>query len=280
MIFQSNLLAGKVALVTGGGTGIGASIAHLFSTLGATVIIAARNQERLDKAAAGLSKMTNNEVFAMSCNIRDREQITTLTKDIVSRFGSIDILVNNGGGQFMSPAEHIREKGWDAVIGTNLTGTWDLSKAVAKAYMLKNGGSIINITMLTDRGFPGMAHSCAARSGVEGLTKTLAVEWATKNITVNAIQPGIIASNGMKNYPGWEGIANQVRSDIPMKKLGHCDDVANLVVFLASPAGRYITGQIWAVDGGRNLWGKTWPIPDPKEMEPVDIQTWPWEEEE
>jgi NAD(P)-dependent dehydrogenase (short-subunit alcohol dehydrogenase family) len=278
MIFQENLLRGKVALVTGGGTGIGASIAYLFSSLGARVIIASRKQEKIEKAAKGLTEMTNNTVTPMVCNIRDREQIKDVTASIMNDFGAIDILVNNGGGQFMSPAEYIREKGWDAVLATNLTGTWDLSKSVAKAHMLKNGGSIINITMLTDRGFPGMAHSCAARAGVEGLTKTLAVEWATRGITVNAIQPGIIASNGMKNYPGWEGIANQVRSDIPMKRLGHCDDIANIVAFLASPAGRYITGQVWAVDGGRNLWGKTWPIPDPKEMEPVDIQTWPWEE--
>ena len=278
MIFQENLLRGKVALVTGGGTGIGASIAYLFSSLGARVIIASRKQEKIEKAAKGLTEMTNNTVTPMVCNIRDREQIKDVTASIMNDFGAIDILVNNGGGQFMSPAEYIREKGWDAVLATNLTGTWDLSKAVAKAHMLKSGGSIINITMLTDRGFPGMAHSCAARAGVEGLTKTLAVEWATRGITVNAIQPGIIASNGMKNYPGWEGIANQVRSDIPMKRLGHCDDIANIVAFLASPAGRYITGQVWAVDGGRNLWGKTWPIPDPKELEPVDIQTWPWEE--
>lgn len=278
MIFQEGLLNGKVALVTGGGTGIGASISLLLSSLGAHVIIASRKQEKLEKAARGLTELTGNTVTPIVCNIRDRENIKSTVNTIMQNFGAIDILVNNGGGQFMSPAEHIREKGWDAVISTNLTGTWDLSKAVAKSYMLKNGGSIINITMLTDRGFPGMAHSCAARSGVEGLTKTLAVEWATRGITVNAIQPGIIASNGMKNYPGWEGIANQVRSDIPMKRLGHCDDIAYLVTFLASPAGRYITGQIWAVDGGRNLWGKTWPIPDPKEMKPVQIQTWPWEE--
>ena len=278
MIFQSNLLKDKVALVTGGGTGIGASIAHLFSTLGAKVVIASRKQEKLEKAAKGLTEMTGNLVTPKVCNIRDREQISAVTKEIVAEFGAIDILVNNGGGQFMLPAEHIREKGWDAVIATNLTGTWDMSKAVAKAYMLKNGGSIINITMLTDRGFPGMVHSCAARAGVEGMTKTLAVEWAQKGITVNAIQPGVIASNGMKNYPGWKGIANQVRREIPMKRLGHCDDIANLVTFLASPAGNYVTGQVWAVDGGRNLWGNTWPIADPKEMEPIVIQTWPWEE--
>ena len=144
MIFQEGLLNGKVALVTGGGTGIGASIAHLFSTLGAHVIIASRKQEKLERAARGLSELTGNTVTPMVCNIRDRENIKSVTNTIMQNFGAIDILVNNGGGQFMSPAEHIREKGWDAVIATNLTGTWDLSKAVAKAYMLKNGGAITN----------------------------------------------------------------------------------------------------------------------------------------
>ena len=277
MIFRADLFQQKVVLVTGGGTGIGASIAYLFSSLGARVIIASRKEEKIRPAAQGLSKMTGNEVVGKVCNIRDREQISSCIKEIVAEFGAIDILVNNGGGQYMSPAEYIRPKGWDAVIETNLTGTWNMCQEVAKAHMLKNGGRIINITMLTNRGFPGMAHSCAARAGVEGLTKTLAVEWANKGITINSIQPGIIASNGIRNYPGWEGIVNQSRSDIPMKKLGHCDDIAQLAAFLASDAGAYITGQVWAVDGGRTLWGKTWPIADPKEMEEVVIQEWPWE---
>ena len=278
MIFQPNLLKNNVALITGGGTGIGASIAHLFATLGARVIIASRDQDKLEKAAKGLSALTGNQVTPIVCNIRDREQIKMVIASIMERFGAIDILVNNGGGQFMSPAEQIREKGWDAVISTNLTGTWEMSTAVAKAHMLNNGGSIINITMLTDRGFPGMTHSCAARAGVEGMTKTLAIEWASRSITVNAIQPGIIASSGMKSYPNWERLVKKFQSEIPMKRLGHCDEVANLVAFLASPAGRYITGQVWAIDGGRNLWGKTWDIPDPAALDPIDIQSWPWEE--
>ncbi|MEC7985813.1 MAG: SDR family oxidoreductase [Myxococcota bacterium] len=279
-IFHPGLLEDRVAIVTGGGSGIGASISYLFSQLGARVIIASRKEERIQKAAAGLSALTQNEVQGLVCDIRNRESVQSLVKTVMQKHGKIDILVNNGGGQFMSPAEHIRPKGWDSVISTNLTGTWNMCQAVAKAHMLKHRGKIINITMLTDRGFPGMSHSCASRAGVEGMTKSLAVEWATKGISINCIQPGIIASNGMRNYPGGEAIARQVRSEIPMKRLGHCDEVANLVAFLASPAGNYITGQIWAIDGGRNLWGKTWPLPDPKNMEPVQIQDWPWEQED
>ena len=280
MIFRPDLFKDVVVLVTGGATGIGASIAHLFSSLQAQVIIASRKKERIDKAAAGLTALTGHHVEGMVCNIRDRDQVAQCVTDIVQKYGALHVLINNGGGQYMSPATNIRPKGWDAVLETNLTGTWTLCQEVAKAYMLKNGGRIINITMLTDRGFPGMAHSCAARAGVEGLTKTLAVEWASKNITLNCIQPGIIASNGIRNYPGWKGIVRQSQSEIPMKRLGHCNDIAQLAAFLASEAGSYITGQIWAVDGGRNLWGKTWPIADPKNMEDISIQEWPWEAEE
>ena len=212
MIFRPDLFKGIVVMVTGGATGIGASIAHLFSSLGARVIIASRKKERIDKAAAGLTTLTGNPVEGMVCNIRDREQVQQCLKNIIEKYGALHVLVNNGGGQYMSPAANIRPKGWDAVLETNLTGTWTLCQEAAKLYMLKNGGRIINITMLTDRGFPGMAHSCAARAGVEGLTKTLAVEWASKNITINCIQPGIIASNGIRNYPGWKGIVRQSQS--------------------------------------------------------------------
>ena len=277
-IFQQGLFNNKVVIVTGGGSGIGAEISKNFALLGAQVIIASRKKDRIDKAAAGLSKLTNTTVTGLVCNIRDRESVDSFVSTVMSQFGKIDILVNNGGGQFMSPAEHIKDKGWDAVIQTNLTGTWNLSQRVAKAWMLENGGKIINITMLTHRGFPGMVHSVASRAGVEAMTQTLAIEWAGKGILINAIQPGIIASSGMHNYPAGIQIAAATRSEIPLKRLGTCEEVSHLVSFLASPAGEYITGQIFTIDGGRSLWGRLWPIPDPKQMPPVDIPKWPWEE--
>jgi NAD(P)-dependent dehydrogenase (short-subunit alcohol dehydrogenase family) len=276
-IFQKELFSNKVIVVTGGGSGIGAEISKNLALLGAKVIIASRKKDRIDKAAVGLTKLTNSTVTGLVCNIRDRESVNLFVDKVITDFGKIDILINNGGGQFMSPAEIISDKGWDAVIQTNLTGTWNLSKKVASAWMLKNGGKIINITMLTHRGFPGMVHSVSARAGVEAMTQTLAVEWANRGIIVNAIQPGIIASSGMLNYPNGLHIANTVRSDIPLKRLGTCEEVSHMVTFLASPAGDYITGQIFTIDGGRSLWGKMWPIPDPKQMQAVEIPSWPWE---
>ena len=277
-LFQDDLFKDKIVVVTGGGTGIGAEISHDFSLLGAKVVIASRKQERIEKAAAGLSSLTNNPVVGLTCNIRDRLSVDSFVEAVMDKFERIDILVNNGGGQFFSPAEHISDKGWDAVIQTNLTGTWNLSSRVAKSSMLKFGGKIINITMLTARGFPGMTHSVAARAGVEAMTRTLAIEWAQKGILINAIQPGIIASSGLYNYPQGIAIAEGTRPEIPLKRLGYCKEISHLTCFLASPAGNYTTGQVLTVDGGRSLWGKNWPIPNPKEFIPVDIPKWPWED--
>jgi len=277
-IFRDDLLAGKVAVITGGGTGIGAFIAHELGCLGAEIVIASRKAENIEPAAAALSKRLGRDVLGLTCNIRDPDDTAALVTKTVERFGRLDILVNNGGGQFMAPAQLIRKKGWDAVIQTNLTGTWNLTRAAADGWMLNNGGRIINITMMTRRGFPGMAHSVSARAGVEALTRTLAVEWAPNNILVNAIQPGIIRSSGMKNYPAGLEIARAAQATIPLQHLGGCDDVSWLVAYLASPAGRYITGEVFAVDGGKQLWGDAWPIPSADPLPPVVLDASPWEE--
>ncbi len=277
-IFRDDILTGQVALVTGGGSGIGAAIARELVRCGAQVVIASRKQDRIDAAAAGLSAELGAEVVGMVCDIRDREAVKALVDGIMERFGRLDILVNNGGGQFLSPAFMIRDKGWDAVIQTNLTGTWNLTRAVADAWMLDHGGRVVNITMLTRRGFPGMAHSVAARAGVEAMTKTLAVEWAPFGISLNCVQPGIILSSGMKNYPNWEQFVDQTQREIPVKRLGSTADIAHMVAYLAGPGGDYITGQVLTVDGGRDLWGETWPLEDPEVMPGIEVPVEPWEE--
>ena len=278
-IFRENLLLDKVAIVTGGGSGIGAACTRELARLGATVIIASRNKERIEAAAKGLSTELGVTVHGRVADIRDRDQVNSLVSGAVAQFGRIDILVNNGGGQFFSPAQMISPKGFDAVVATNLTGTWNMTQAVANAWMLERGGGrIVNITMNTHRGFPGMAHSVAARSGVEGLTKTLAVEWAFAGIQINTVQPGVIASSGLSNYPDAQAMVTQAQQQIPAKRLGTVDEIAWMVTYLASPAGAYITGQTMTVDGGRSHWGDTWPIPDPEPMPEWSVPVEPWEE--
>ena len=150
-------------------------------------------------------------------------------------------------------------------------------QGAAHAWMLQNGGRIINITMLT-RQFCGMSHSVASRSGVEAMSRTLAIEWANRGVLVNCIAPGYVASSGIKRYPAGLGLMETMKTKVPLKRLATCDEIAWMVAYLASPAGAYITGQTLTIDGGKDLWGDFWPIPDPPDMGPVVIPEEPWEQ--
>jgi NAD(P)-dependent dehydrogenase (short-subunit alcohol dehydrogenase family) len=280
-IFRGDLLEGQVCVITGGGTGIGAAIAMELGRLGAQVVIASRKASHIEPAAEGMGRALGRPVTGLVCDIRDRDAVKALYEQVLEHHGRLDILVNNGGGQFFGPAETIRGKGWDAVVGTNLTGTWNMIRGAHHAWMGKHGGHILNITMLTRRTFPGMAHSVSARAGVEALTRTLAVEWAGKGIRLNCVAPGLVASSGVSTYPNGEVLFREMQKHIPLKRAGTVDDVAWMVAFLASPAGAYITGQTFVVDGGKELWGDWWPIADPRDgLPPVSIPALPWERQE
>lgn len=276
-VFRPDLFAGHGVVITGGASGIGAATARLFAKLGADVVIASRKADSIAAAAAGLTAEVGRPVHGLACDIRDRDAVAALADFALARVGRIDVLVNNGGGQFFSPAEAISPRGWDAVIATNLTGTWNLTRAVADAWMLAHGGSIVNVTMLTQGGSPGMAHSVAARSGVESLTRTLALEWASRGVRVNCVAPGYVASSGLRRYPPELGIVEKVRALVPMKRLATPDEIAGWIAALASPLGAYVTGQVIGVDGGASHWGDLWPIPDPAEWPPLALSEEPWE---
>ncbi len=259
-LFASGLFEGQVAIVTGGGTGIGLAVARELGRLGARVAICGRRPDPLAAAAERL-RADGITVHPQTADTRDPEAVGAFVASVKDAFGTADVLVNNAGGQFPSPAQHISPKGFEAVVRNNLLGTWNFTHAVANALFIpQKRGRIVNVTAQVARGFPGMAHTGAARAGVDNLTKSLAVEWAPFGIRVNAVAPGVIKTSGTAQYPP-ELLVNAVKAT-PIRRLGGAEEVAHLVVYLASTFADFITGQTFYIDGGASLWGDQWPIPD------------------
>ena len=261
-IFRDDLFAGQTIIVTGAGSGIGRATAIELASLGAHVGLVGRTPEKLETVQQEISSL-GGEATTFTCNIRDEEQVQALFADVLAARGALHGLVNNAGGQFLSPAEFISKKGFHAVVETNLTGTFLMCREAYNQTMRDNGGVIVNMLMENWRGFPGMAHSAAARAGIENLTKTLAVEWARSGVRINAVAPGLIESSGLDNYPdvAKQFIQNVVQ-DIPFKRMGTESETAAAIVFLLSPAASYISGESIRIDGASSLWRKTWEIED------------------
>ncbi|MEZ5009936.1 MAG: SDR family oxidoreductase [Chitinophagales bacterium] len=256
-MFQPNLFKDKNIFITGGGSGIGYVMAKQFLNLGANVAIASRKQERIDKASAELREFGN--CYGTTLDIREEDESARVADEIKKEFGTLDILINNAGGQFPSAAKDITPNGWRAVINNNLNGTFLVTQTMANKFFIpQKSGNIINIIAEIYRGFPGMAHTGAARAGVDNLTKSLSIEWITYGIRVNAIAPGIIKSSGLEQYP--EQFLKAIYERIPMKRMGTMEEVGWMAVFLASPMASFITGETVYVDGGQRLWGDAWEI--------------------
>jgi citronellol/citronellal dehydrogenase len=265
-IFRPGLFDGHTAIVTGGGSGIGFAIASSLCELGAGVAICGRDAGKLEHARSTLAARGAN-VYAATCDIRQVEEVASFVERARAALGDISVLVNNAGGQFPSRAEAMTPKGWDAVIRNNLNGTFYMTREVAVAVMIPHRrGRIVNVIANVARGFPGMAHTGAARAGVENLTKSLAVEWSMYGITVNAVAPGTVRSTGTDRYP--PDLVEMSRQRTPAKRLGTPEEVAELCVYLASDAASFVTGETWYIDGGAHLWGDTWILPD---REPAPI---------
>ncbi len=255
-MFQDDLFRGKTVLVTGGRSGIGFATARMYLELGASVVICSRRADALADAARQLEQFGPCE--SRACDIREPDDVAALADFIQQRHDRLDILVNNAGGQFPSPAEAISPGGWAAVITNNLNGTFHVTRQMARSFFIpQKEGIIVNITAEVSRGFPGMAHTGAARAGVENLTKTLAQEWAEYNIRVNAVAPGIIASSGLDTYPkSMQPFFERARATNLMKRFGTPEEVAYAVLFLSCPLSAYTSGTILHVDGLDHLAGQ------------------------
>jgi len=266
-IYAPGLFAEQVCIVTGGGSGIGLHVAKVLLHLGARVAICGRTVEKLDAAKKELEAHTASadNILAASCDIREPDQISAFVGQVLDRFGKIDVLINNAGGQFPSPAEMLSPRGWSAVVRNNLNGSFFMTREVATRAMIPaKRGRIVMVTAMVARGFPGMSHTGAARAGVENLTESLAIEWAQHNLRVNCVAPGNnIRSSGTQQYG--EAALEMTRKATPLRRLGSVDEVARVIVFLASDQNDFVTGSIYRIDGGQRLWGDIWIIPDPIE---------------
>lgn len=261
-VYAADALKDQVVVVSGGAGGIGRAIAWLFARLGADVVVVGRDQGKLDALVANLTRR-HLKASAHVADIREPDAVSAMFDAVWNTHGRLDVLINSAGGQFPQPAIDFSVKGWNTVINTNLNGTWYMMQAAAQRWRdRKHPGNIVNIVVVTTHGLYGIAHSIAARSGVIGLSRAVAVEWAPLNIRVNCIAPGAIETEGWNVYTK-EARAAYPRSN-PMMRAGSAWDIAEASVYLAAPSGKFVTGETLTVDGGSQLWGETWTTGKPK----------------
>jgi len=256
-VYRGDLFAGQVVVVSGGGSGLGRAMAILFCRLGAHVIVCGRDPAKLEDAKTAFAAQ-GFELETHSLSIREVATVDGFMDAVFASHGRLDVLVNNAGGQFPQDALDISPNGWRAVVDTNLNGTWNMMQAAAKRWRdRKAPGAVINIVADIWRGLPQMAHTAAARAGVIYASKTVAVEWAPMGIRVNCLAPGCCESSAFARYPA-EGSASFKQSN-PMLRAGDEWDIAEGAVYLASSAGKFVTGETLTIDGGQQLWGDPWP---------------------
>src|SRR5262245_9361894 len=257
-IFRDGLLEGQVCVVSGAGSGLGRETALELARLGAVVVGCGRRSEPLEETARlceGLPGSFEHEAM----DIRDEEAVDRLFDGVLERHGRVDVLVNNAGGQFLSPAEAISPKGFRTVIELNVQGTWLMTHAAAtKAFIPQGGGKVLSVTLSPHHGMPGMVHSGAARAAVENMMRTLAVEWARFGIKTCALAAGQFKTETlMTKYP--KVVVDNLERWIPIGRAGRAEEVAWLVAYLASPAGDFYSGTTITMDGARDNWAGPWP---------------------
>jgi citronellol/citronellal dehydrogenase len=257
-LFRDGLLDDRVCVVSGAGSGLGRETALELVRLGATVVACGRREEPLAETAelaAGLPGAFEHECL----DIREEEPVGHYFDGLLERHGRLDVLVNNAGGQFLSPAEAISPKGFRTVIDLNVQGTWLMTHAAAtKAFIPQGGGKVLSVTLSPHNGMPGMVHSGAARAAVENMMRTLAVEWARFGIKTVALAAGQFATETLlTKYP--QVVVDNLERSIPIGRAGRPEEMAWLVAYLASPAGDFFSGTTITLDGARDNWAGPWP---------------------
>ena len=265
-VFRDDLLTGQVGIVTGGATGIGLGISTTLAQLGMHVVLASRKPENLQPAVEAIIA-AGGKASAVAVDVRDQARVQAMAKQVHDELGRIDLLVNNAAGNFYKKSEDLSENAWKTVIEIDLYGTFFCTQAVFPYMKAQGGGRVVSTSMtLHYRGWPLMAHATAAKAGVDALTRTLAVEWAEHGIRINAIAPGPIPTDGVRKAftppPGApvpdlfsvdKAMDAFAKNMIPLKRWGTPEDIGQMVAYLASPAGDWITGSIFVIDGGEWL---------------------------
>jgi len=244
-------MAGRVALVTGGGSGIGRCAAHELAALGARVALVGRKPDKLQAVQAEIAQ-DGGSASVHVCDIRQEDAVRQTVADVLAAHGRLDMLVNNAGGQYITPLAQTSAKGWQAVIDTNLTGGFLVARECYLQAMQRSGGAIVNIVADMWGSMPGMGHSGAARAGMVSFTETAALEWAADGVRVNAVAPGYIASSGMDHYPPEQGPRlRAMAATVPLGRFGNEAETSAGIVFLLSPAASFISGTVLRIDGAR-----------------------------
>lgn len=250
-VFAPGLLRGQVILVTGGGSGIGRCTAHELASLGAHVVLVGRNPDKLSATAQEIIG-DGGQASWHSTDIRNEGDVKAMVAQVVQQHGRIHGLVNNAGGQYISPLANTSAKGWQAVIDTNLTGGFLVARECFNQSMQAHGGAVVNIVADMWGSMPGMGHSGAARAGMVSFTETAALEWASHGVRVNAVAPGYIASSGMDHYPPEAGpMLREMRQTVPQGRFGTEAETSAAIVFLLTPAASFVSGTVLRVDGAR-----------------------------
>ena len=257
-IFAPGLLDGRVCLISGAGSGLGRASALELAALGATVVGCGRRSEPLEETVAAIAE-DGGVAEAVAADIRDEDAVNSLVDGVVERHGRLDVLVNNAGGQFLSPAEAITPKGFRTVIELNVQGTWLMTHAAAtKAFIPQRSGKVISVTLSPHNGMPGMAHSGAARAAVENMMRTLSIEWSRFGIRLCAVAAGQFDTETLRTkYP--PEMTENIAGTVPLGRLGTEEEMAWLIAYLASPAGDFFSGAVLTIDGARDNWFGSWP---------------------